>query len=67
MQKVIGRYSEATFIESYRNRYTRWKFGKPKHNYYVKNRRSDVKVFDYYDKYIIDNRSEEHTSELQSH
>lgn len=55
MQKVIGRYSDTTFVENYRNRYTRWKFGKPKHNYYVKNRRSKVKVFDYYDKYIIDN------------
>ena len=55
MQKVIDRYSDATFVDTYRNRYTRWKFGKPKHNYYVRNRRSDEKILDLYDKYLIEN------------
>lgn len=55
MQKVIDRYSDATFINTYRNRYTRWKFGKPKHNYYVRNRRSATKILDYYDQYLLEN------------
>lgn len=61
MQKVINRYSDATFVQSYRNLYSKWKFGKPKHNYYVKNRRATNKLFDYYDKYIINNLQSGHT------
>jgi hypothetical protein len=55
MQKVIGRYSEATFKETYQNRYRKWKFGKPKHIYYVRNRRSSHKILDTYDQYILNN------------
>lgn len=55
MSKIIDCYADGGFIPSYRNRYTRWKFGKPKHNYYVKNRRSQIKVLDLWDQYILSN------------
>lgn len=55
MQKIIGRYSDATFRNTYRNLYTKWKFGKPKHIYYIKNRRSSDKILDHYDKYLLEN------------
>lgn len=54
MQKIIRNYAEGGFRESFRNLYTKWKFGKPKHTYYVKNRRSNVVVLDQYDQYIIE-------------
>lgn len=55
MQKVIRNYIEGGFRESFRNLYTKWKFGKPKHNYYVQGRRSQTPVLDSYDYYIINN------------
>ena len=55
MQKVIGRYGEATFKNNFQNHYRRWKFGKPKHMYYVRNRKSTQKVLDLYDQYILEN------------
>lgn len=55
MQKIIGRYNDATLNGSFTQRYRLWKFGKPKHNYYMRNRKSDVLIFDQYDKYIIEN------------
>ena len=55
MQKIISRYKDATFIESFRNRYCVWKFGKPKHNYYVQSRQKKVLILDEYDEYIINN------------
>jgi len=55
MQKIIGRYDDATLKGSFTQRYRVWKFGKPKHNYYMRNRKSDVLTFDQYDKYIIEN------------
>jgi hypothetical protein len=55
MQKVIGRYNDATLKGSFIQRYRLWKFGKPKHNYYMRNRKSSVLTFDQYDKYIIEN------------
>lgn len=55
MQKVISRYSDANFHSTFRNLYIKWKFGKPKHKYYVHNRKSKDKILDYYDKYILDN------------
>jgi hypothetical protein len=55
MPKVIDCYADGEFRANYRNRYTRWKFGKPKHNYYVKNRRAPIKILDLYDQYILEN------------
>lgn len=55
MQKVIGRYGEAKFRETYQNYYRKWKFGKPKHTYYVRNRRAQHKILDTYDEYILSN------------
>jgi hypothetical protein len=55
MQKVIGRYSEAKFRDNFQNHYRRWKFGKPKHMYYVRNRRATNKVLDLYDQYLLEN------------
>jgi len=55
VQKIIRCYAEGGFVPTFRNQYTRWKFGKPKHIYYVKNRRRDVKILDTYDRYILDN------------
>ena len=55
MQKVIGKYNEAKFRETYQNYYRKWKFGKPKHTYYVRNRRRDHKILDSYDEYILNN------------
>jgi len=55
MQKVIGRYIEAKFRDNFQNHYRRWKFGKPKHMYYVRNRRAAHKVLDLYDQYLLEN------------
>jgi len=55
MPKIINSYTDGPFIESYRNLYCRWKFGKPKHNYYVRNRRADTITLDQYDQYILSN------------
>jgi hypothetical protein len=55
MQKVIGRYDEAKFKDTYQNHYRRWKFGKPKHTYYVRNRHAKNKILDMYDCYILEN------------
>lgn len=57
MQKIIGRYNDATLKESFIQQYRVWKFGKPKHNYYMCNRKSTELIFDLYDKYILDNIS----------
>ena len=55
MQKIIGRYNDATLKGSFTQQYRVWKFGKPKHNYYMRNRKSTELIFDLYDKYILDN------------
>jgi len=53
-EKVISAYGEGNFQLNFRNLYTVWKFGKPKHNYYVRNRRSTEIMLDEYDQYLID-------------
>ena len=55
MQKIIRNYEEGGFKENFRNIYTKWKFGKPKHRYYVQGRRSNLPVLDDYDWYILNN------------
>ena len=45
---------DATFNATFRNLYTKFKFGKPKHHYYVRNRRSSTMILDEYDRYIIE-------------
>lgn len=61
MPKVIGKYADAILRNDFRTAYTRWKFSKPKHNYYVRNRHSDTIILDEYDKYIVDNLNPGHT------
>ena len=56
MSKIINCYADAKFVDTFRNRYTRLKFGKPKHQYYLMNRRSDVMLLDEYDRYILQNK-----------
>ena len=57
MPKIIDHYKDATWNDNFRNNYCVWKFGKPKHNYYVKNRHSDTVTLDQYDQYILENLS----------
>jgi hypothetical protein len=57
MSKVIGKYADAVLRTDFRTSYTRWKFSKPKHNYFVRNRHSKEIILDNYDKYIIDHLS----------
>jgi hypothetical protein len=61
MQKVIGRYTEAKFRDTFPNHYKLWKFGKPKHMYYVRNRRAKEKTLDLYDQYMLEHLNLGHT------
>lgn len=61
MPKVIDCYADGPWVNSYRNNYTKWKFGKPKHRYYVNNRRAQTKKFDHWDQYIIEQCCPGHT------
>jgi hypothetical protein len=61
MQKVIDCYGDATMFQSFTQDYRIWKFGKPKHTYYMRNRKSDTLVFDMYDQYILENLQQGHT------
>jgi hypothetical protein len=61
MPKVIDCYADGPWVDSYRNNYIKWKFGKPKHRYYVNNRRATVKKFDPWDQYVVDHCGTGHT------
>ena len=54
-KKVIGNFDDSKLRDNFKTNYIRWRFSKAKHNYYVKNRRSNNIVLDNYDKYIVEN------------
>lgn len=55
MQKLIDNYSDATFVQTFRNQYIKYRAGHPKHRYYLLNRHKDDAVLDLYDQYILEN------------
>lgn len=57
MQKVISSYYDAEARTNFRKLYHQWCMSKPKHAYYVKNRKkaNNNLVFDEYDHYILGN------------
>jgi hypothetical protein len=55
MQKLIDNYSDATFIDTFRNKYRGYRAGHAKHRYWLQNRKAQVAKLDLYDQYIIEN------------
>jgi len=55
MQKIINNYVDATFVDTWRNRYMRYRAGHPKHRYYLNNRKQPIAKLDLWDEYILKN------------